>query len=117
MAPACFPTLERFAGTSFSSIRILLHSCESFSKQTWGREKREQGRREGRLEANLALPPVSHLFPLSTLSCAHGPLTRRALEEVSGQIVPWTCHVTLGKTLAICRPRENNPEGPLLQDA
>lgn len=67
------------------------------NKPGGGRE--EQGRTEGRLEANLALPPLSHLFPLSTLSCTHEPLTRRVLEEVSGQIVPRTCYVTLGKTL------------------
>lgn len=117
MAQSCLPTLERFSGTSFSAIRIVLHSCESFSKQAWGRERREQGRREGRLEANLALPPLPHLFPLSTPSCTREPLTRSVLEEVSGQTVPWTCYVTLGKTLALCQPRENNPEGPLLQDA
>lgn len=76
------PTLKRFSCTSFPSIRILLHSCESFSKQTWGRERMEQGREKRRLDANLALPPPSLLLPLSTFSHAHmsPPHTRRVLK-------------------------------------
>lgn len=56
-----------------SSIRTLLHSCESFCKQTQGREKREQEGEEGRLDTNLALPPP---FPLLSLSIP----TRRVLD-------------------------------------
>lgn len=44
---------------AFPSIRILLHSCESFSKQSLGRERRELGA-EGRLMQTrfCLLPPA-----------------------------------------------------------
>ena len=65
MVQSRLPTLKRFSGycsPAFPSIRILLHSCESFSKQTpacKGEKGAGEGERGGWMQTQPRLLPLS----------------------------------------------------------
>lgn len=67
LAPRLSPAPHHHPGEvsdpAFSSIRTLLHSCESSSKQTWGRERREPGRGEVRWTQSCSPSSLGTLVP------------------------------------------------------
>lgn len=112
----------RYCSPASSSIRILLHSCESFSKQTVrGREGRAaEGRRgEGRkgrlglaqLGGNPAPPPPSRLLPLHTPTMhTWGP--QSSCVSLVSCAMDLLCDLRQG-TCLLWVVGENGPEGPI----
>lgn len=107
----------RYCSPASSSIRILLHSCESFSKQTVrGREGRAAEGRGGRggsaqLVGNPAPPPPSCLLPLHTPTMyTWGPQSSGV--SLVSCAMDLLCDLLQG-TCLLWVVGENGPEGPI----